>query len=98
MYNSPITLIAGDFSSQLSEAIDGQVMCKIKQEYGINVNKEELINALAYDRNQYDTGYVDGKEAAYKNVIGAFSMYIGIDNVEELEARIEEYYGGNSWG
>ncbi len=32
----------------------------VTAEYGINVNKDELIKALQYDRNQYNKGYVDG--------------------------------------
>ena len=32
---------------------------EVVQRYDINVNKEELIKALSYDRNQYDKGYKD---------------------------------------
>lgn len=37
---------------------------KAVQDVGINVNKEELLKALRYDRNQYDKGYSDGYEDA----------------------------------
>ena len=33
---------------------------KIEQTLGCEVNKEELIKAMQYDRNQYDKGYQDG--------------------------------------
>ena len=33
----------------------------VTAEYGINVNKDELIKALQYDRNQYQRGYMDGR-------------------------------------
>lgn len=33
---------------------------RIIQAYGITVDKDELIKALQYDRNQYDKGFVNG--------------------------------------
>jgi hypothetical protein len=32
----------------------------VEQTLGCEVNKEELIKAMRYDRNQYDKGYFDG--------------------------------------
>ena len=37
--------------------------------YGINVDKEELLRALAYDRDQYDKGYNDGHRAAMDSIV-----------------------------
>ena len=53
-YDSPITLIA----SQMETKIENDVMSTI-QRYGIDINKEELIKALQYDRQQYDKGFQD---------------------------------------
>lgn len=39
------------------------------QRVGVNVDKDELIKALQYDRGQYDKGYADG----YKEAIRKFS-------------------------
>ena len=39
------------------------------QNYGIIVNKEELIKALAYDRDQYDKGYQDGLQCAMNSLV-----------------------------
>ena len=33
--------------------------------YDINVNKEELIKALKYDRDQYEKGYDDGYDEGF---------------------------------
>jgi len=40
---------------------------KAVQEYGITVDKEELIKALQYDRGQYEKGYADGKRDAVEH-------------------------------
>ena len=43
-----------DFDKQVYHAV---VSC------GVNVDKDELVKALRYDRNQYEKGYQDGVEA-----------------------------------
>lgn len=53
-YDSPITLIV----SQMQTKMEADTMSVI-QHYGIDVNKEELIKALNYDRGQYEKGYAD---------------------------------------
>ena len=60
-YDSPITLIA----SQMETKIENDVMSTI-QRYGIDINKEELIKALQYDRQQFDKGYQAGYKAGYE--------------------------------
>lgn len=56
MYESPITLISGDILSKLEDEIYTTI-----RKVGIDVNKDELIKALKYDREQYKKGYADGK-------------------------------------
>ena len=55
MYESPIKAYFGEVETQF----DGAVF-KAVQSVGIDVNKDELIKALAYDREQYERGYHDG--------------------------------------
>lgn len=55
-YESPITLIAREMETKM----EGDVM-NVVQQYGINVNKEELLKALMYDRDQYAKGYAKGR-------------------------------------
>lgn len=56
MYKSPIDLIYDHLvTEQENEVFKAVVRC------GIDVDKDELIKALAYDRRQYDLGYADGK-------------------------------------
>ena len=64
MYKSPIDVIQEQMRLDVDNAI-----YKAVQTVGINVDREELIKALQYDRNQYDKGYEDGCKDAAKEVI-----------------------------
>lgn len=64
MYESPITIteqICNEIVKQKEERIF-QAIAKV----GVDVNKEELIKALQYDRNQYNKGFEDGFEKGVK--------------------------------
>lgn len=56
MYKSPIEIIVGEMHTEWENGI-----LKTVQNYNVNCNKEELIRALAYDRDQYRKGYEDGR-------------------------------------
>lgn len=58
-YKSPIEIIC----SGLKTEIDGEIVRAVHK-YDINVDKEELLKMLKYDRGQYDEGYADGKRDA----------------------------------
>lgn len=62
MYESPITQIIADISSQVREAQDGRLIYEVQQAIGYEIDKEELIKALNYDRDQYQKGYEDGRK------------------------------------
>ena len=49
MYKSPIELILGEPRTEINNEIG-----KVIQDVGVSVDKEELIKALAYDRQQYE--------------------------------------------
>ena len=68
MYRSPIDIIYGQMQTQM----EGDILRAV-QSYGINVDKEELIRALQYDRHQYDRGYGDGRSDAAAH--GAWHKY-----------------------
>ena len=53
-YESPIRMIVGEMGTKM----EADTMSVI-QRYGIDVDKEELIKALNYDREQYKKGYAD---------------------------------------
>ena len=60
-YESPIRMIVGEMETKM----ENDTLTAI-QRYGIDVDKEELIKALNYDRGQYDKGYRDGYEKGYQ--------------------------------
>lgn len=48
------------FQTQMEMQMEGEIM-KAVQKVGVVVDKDELIKALNYDRQQYEKGYEDGK-------------------------------------
>lgn len=61
MYESPINIVqkVDEIESSFSEVLDNYVMSVVRS-YGVDVDKEELVKALKYDREQYDKGFKDG--------------------------------------
>ena len=60
MYESPIAIVL----RRMSQKIEDDIMKAVQEvcvEVGVSVDKEELIKALQYDRDQYEKGYLDGK-------------------------------------
>lgn len=70
MYESPVKLcqtveeIAQDIHKQTEDFIV-QSVCKV----GVVIDKEELIKAINYDRNQYDKGYNEGYNKAIDDAL-----------------------------
>ena len=63
MYESPVELFdITSYVKKVNEAFDEYIYESIIK-CGVNVNKEELIKALQYDREQYEKGYKDGLKA-----------------------------------
>ena len=60
MYKSPIDVCIADIQCQIDKQVDEGIY-KAVVNVGVNVDKEELLRALSYDRNQYEKGYADGK-------------------------------------
>lgn len=57
-YESPITMVSELINTQLRQDGDRYV-ADIEKKVGFKVDKQELIRALAYDREQYSKGYHD---------------------------------------
>lgn len=74
-WESPITKIYGDIHNKILRQDEENYIYAITQAIGYEVDKEELIRALQYDREQYDKGYNDGVKETF---------------VEELEKIREE--------
>lgn len=84
-YESPIKIAIGEFQMEQKKRIEGDVFLAI-QEYGITVDKEELIKALQYDRDQYRKGYEDGVQAkadTVRDIQTKFAMHFGTYRSED---------------
>lgn len=57
-WESPFSVEIKEISKTLNDELENQVIAVVC-EAGIMVDKEELIKALNYDRNQYEKGYTD---------------------------------------
>ena len=94
-YESPIRMIAGELETKM----ENDTLTAI-QRYGIDVDKEELIKALAYDRGQYNQGYQVGYRAGYEkglqvsqNEIDKFIGYLDEDMIDRIKIAIEKRQG-----
>lgn len=93
MYESMIKVI----EQQAQVHMENEIMSAV-QKVGINVDKEELVRALKYDRGQYEKGYADGKrDGGKKNAAlellldWAIECDFGYDNIpEEYEQYKDE--------
>lgn len=64
MYESPINLnFAKDLILNIVDAEEKHIL-ECVQRMGVDIDKAELLKALAYDRDQYKKGYADGAKEA----------------------------------
>lgn len=68
MYKSPIDVMIADIQHQIAQQQDEEIY-KAVLSIGINVDKDELIRALQYDRDQYNKGYAAGKRDAIADLV-----------------------------
>ena len=80
MYKSPIKIITGQIKTNYEDAIYSAV-----QNVGINVDREELLKALEYDRGQYDKGWEEGFHDGFVH-----GLEIAIIDVENIIGRTKK--------
>lgn len=88
MYDSPINVIYGKLQTKVQEDMENHIFESV-QSVGVMVDKDELIKALEYDRQQYEKGYQDGKREFAVYILGriaAIEMMSGIDLVSLKDA------------
>ena len=72
MYKSPITIIEStmdSFAKSIIKQKDDAIFAEIQHSFGVDLDREELIRALKYDREQYDKGYADGIRDAREELV-----------------------------
>ena len=94
-YKSPIDIIYGEIQLRMENEIMRAV-----QKVDINVDKDELIKALAYDRDQYERGFRDGERMRWIPVVDELPKEHGYYLVQlrytHQPFRIA-YYDGDVW-
>ncbi len=88
MYETPIKLI----KQQMETEIEGMVLRAV-QRVGVDVDKEELIRALEYDRGQYEKGYRDGSTDAVVHARLVYSDGYIIPKCSACESNVAD----SSW-
>ena len=86
-YISPI-----EIAERISNQIEDNIM-EVIFSYGIKIDKNELIKALAYDRGQYEKGYTDGQMVGERR---AKVKTTGQKNVYEC-CECGQYFHLTSW-
>lgn len=97
MYKSPIEVI----TEEMKFFYDGDVVRAV-QKHDIDVDKEELLKALKYDREQYEKGFKCGvmafagylKEHSFTCDPGNWSSFETID-VDELDIHVQRFLEEN---
>ena len=93
MYESPISLISQWVDEQIKEQHKQEetaIMSEITRKIGVDVDKDELIRALNYDRKQYEKGYADGRMFG-KHEIESKLVYL--EQCHAIPKEQLEYYG-----
>jgi Protein of unknown function (DUF551). len=90
MYESPITAMISDITTEMQQEQDREIMNAILS-VGISVDKDELVKALSYDRQQYGKGYAEGYAAAQADTPHWISVEERLPgDCEHVLCRIEE--------
>lgn len=105
MYKNPINLIYKDYQTQMKVDVD-KLILEAVQEVGVAVDKDELIKAINYDRQQYEKGYADGKKEVLDKIRAEIEEHIKINqNLNTDRARalcwcldVIDKYRGNTDG
>lgn len=66
------------YMQDVSAKIEEETLGVIKK-MGVDVNKEELIKALNYDRQQYEKGYEDGKKDADRSAPKTYKEWVELE-------------------
>lgn len=92
-YNSPINIISQMVDEHIKEVQKQEetaVVAEITRKMGVDIDKDELIRALNYDRHQYEKGYTDGRLFGIHEVMSKVKR---ISNSQAIPKEQLEYYG-----
>ena len=84
MYESPLTKIYGTIQNQIIKQDEENMMYVVNRAVGYDVDKEELIKALNYDRDQYKKGYADAM-AVIEDIKAEIEHFASDDTTDEYQ-------------
>ena len=94
MYRSPIEMLITDIEHQIVKQQDEEIYQAVLHHIP-NIDKEELIRALQYDRNQYEKGYADGVKEFSVRIAECLKRYSHLHKyANEARRREEEFADG----
>lgn len=94
-YENPIKLIetmTENIVDETNKAVD-EYIYKSVLNVGVEVDRDELIRALRYDRDQYEKGYRDGMEAAKETMFEVVRCKDCIDSVDGFYCKNGNFGG-----
>lgn len=68
-YESPMTGIINKVTNDIIEERENMITAKVNEVLGLDIDKEELIKALRYDRDEYDRAYREGYKQGRRNTL-----------------------------
>lgn len=83
-WESPINIIADEIVHKIERDAENNLMHTVKQTIGFEVDKEELLKALHYDRGQYNKGFEVAKRL-YKRPKGRWEKITIMDYLDDKE-------------
>lgn len=92
-YESPISVYQtfGDISKKITEAYENEITMQINQY--VEVDKEELVRALNYDRDQYYKGFNDGVESIKRELeVYVKALELACATIAYSAPRMDEPY------
>lgn len=94
MYKSPICVFetVGSIATSIRKEKENYIYECVSR-IGVDVNKEELMRALQYDRSQYEKGYSDGiaegTETAIDKFLEAYRTMSSSFSIDERDIYME---------
>ena len=86
MYQSPIKLVSTDPVIETIKTKTDEMIYRAVTHADVQVDRDELIKALQYDRGQYEKGFLDGVLHEQDRLQVAISK--AIDALEELAGML----------
>lgn len=101
LYNGAWESLIKTICDEMRTQVEGEVI-KAVQRVGIDVDKDELIKALNYDRKQYEKGLLEGYAKAKSEIIRCKNCRHSIDYYHDGDCycsnpKWELTYFGGSW-